>query len=510
MIEVLMVIVGLAGGIGIGYLVRKSISEARAGAVELRARELMAEAERDAVSVKSQALVDAKDEAIRIRQEAEGEVRVRTAEVARRESRLNQKEETLDEMSRRLEGRERSLLDRADEADRMRSQLQETLAKQQGELERLAGMTGQEAKDTLIRQIQDEAKREAMVLVRDIEGHAREEAERRARKIVAIAMQRIASEETSENSISVVTLPNDEMKGRIIGREGRNIRAFEAATGTNLIIDETPESVVLSCFDPIRRETARLTLEKLIADGRIQPSRIEEVAEKARAEVERAIREAGEWALLDVGITDMHPEMVKVLGRLNYRTSYGQNILKHLVEAAHIAGVIAAELGTDIDLAKRCTLLHDLGKAITHEVEGSHALIGAELARRLKESPAVVHAIEAHHGEVEPRTIEAVIVQTADAISGSRPGARRETLETYVKRLQRLEAIAESFAGVQKCYAMQAGREVRVMVRPEQVDDLGAEVMARDIAKRIEEELQYPGQIKVMVIREHRAVEYAK
>src|SRR6266568_4961439 len=353
MIEVLMVIVGLAGGIGIGYLVRKAISEARAGAVELRARELMAEAERDAVSVKSQALVDAKDEAIRIRQEAEGEVRVRTAEVARRESRLNQKEETLDEMSRRLEGRERSLLDRADEADRMRSQLQETLAKQQGELERLAGMTGQEAKDTLIRQIQDEAKREAMVLVRDIEGHAREEAERRARKIVAIAMQRIASEETSENAISVVTLPNDEMKGRIIGREGRNIRAFEAATGTNLIIDETPESVVLSCFDPIRRETARLTLEKLIADGRIQPSRIEEVYEKSKVEVERAIREAGEWALLDVGITDMHPEMVKVLGRLNYRTSYGQNILKHLVEAAHIAGVIAAELGTDIDLAKR-------------------------------------------------------------------------------------------------------------------------------------------------------------
>jgi ribonuclease Y len=371
-------------------------------------------------------------------------------------------------------------------------------------------MTAQEARDTLIHQIQEEAKRDAMVLVRDIEGAAREEADRRARKIVAIAMQRVASEETSENAISVVTLPNDEMKGRIIGREGRNIRAFEAATGTNLIIDDTPESVILSCFDPIRREVARLTLEKLISDGRIQPSRIEEVAEKSRAEVERAIREAGEWALMDVGIADMHPEMVKVLGRLNYRTSYGQNILKHLVEAAHIAGVIAAELGTDIDLAKRCTLLHDLGKAITHEVEGSHAMIGAELARRLKESPAVIHAIEAHHGEVEPRTIEAVIVQTADAISGARPGARRETLETYVKRLQRLEAIAESFHGVQKCYAMQAGREVRVMVRPDSVDDLGAEVMARDIAKRIEEELQYPGQIKVMVIREHRAVEYAK
>jgi len=510
MTQIVMLILGLAVGVGIGYLVRKSISESRAGAIEMRAREILAEAERDAIAAKSQALVDAKDEAIRIRQEAEAEVKTRTAEVMRRESRLNQKEETLDEMSRRLESRERSLLDRAAEADRMRDQLEEVLVQQKSELERLAAMTAQEARDTLIRLIEDEAKRDAMVLVRDIEGAAREEADRRARKIVAIAMQRVASEETSENAISVVTLPNDEMKGRIIGREGRNIRAFEAATGTNLIIDDTPESVILSCFDPIRREVARITLEKLIGDGRIQPSRIEEIAEKSRAEVERAIREAGEWALMDVGITDMHPEMVKVLGRLNYRTSYGQNILKHLVEAAHIAGVIAAELGTDIDLAKRCTLLHDLGKAITHEVEGSHAMIGAELARRLKESPAVIHAIEAHHGEVEPRTIEAVIVQTADAISGARPGARRETLETYVKRLQRLEAIAESFHGVQKCYAMQAGREVRVMVRPESVDDLGAEVMARDIAKRIEEELQYPGQIKVMVIREHRAVEYAK
>jgi ribonuclease Y len=509
MTQVVLLIVGLAVGVGIGYLVRKSISESKAGAIEVRAREILAKAERDAISAKSQALVDAKDEAIRIRQEAEAEVKTRTVEVTRRETRLNQKEETLDEMSRRLESRERSLLERAAEAERMRDQLEEVFVKQKTELERLAGMTAQEARDTLIHQIQDEAKRDAMVLIRDIEGQAREEADRRARKIVAIAMQRVASEETSENAISVVTLPNDEMKGRIIGREGRNIRAFEAATGTNLIID-TPESVILSCFDPIRREVARITLEKLIGDGRIQPSRIEEIAEKARAEVERAIREAGEWALMDVGITDMHPEMVKVLGRLNYRTSYGQNILKHLVEAAHIAGVIAAELGTDIDLAKRCTLLHDLGKAITHEVEGSHAMIGAELARRLKESPAVIHAIEAHHGEVEPRTIEAVIVQTADAISGARPGARRETLETYVKRLQRLEAIAESFQGVQKCYAMQAGREVRVMVRPESVDDLGAEVMARDIAKRIEEELQYPGQIKVMVIREHRAVEYAK
>src|SRR5436309_7241701 len=510
MTQVLMLVVGLLAGAGIGYFVRKALIEARAGAVEVRAREIMAEAERDAMAAKSQALVEAKDEAIRIRQEAEGEVKTRTAEVTRRESRLNQKEETLDEMSRRLEGRERSLLERAAEADRMRDELEEVLVRQKSELERLAGMTAQEARDTLIHQIQEEAKRDAMSIVRDVEARAREEADKRARKIIAIAMQRIASELTTESTVTTITLPNDEMKGRIIGREGRNIRAFEAATGTNLIIDDTPESVVLSCFDPIRREVARLTLEKLISDGRIQPARIEEMFEKSRGEVDRAIREAGEWALLELGITDMHPEMVKVLGRLNYRTSYGQNVLKHLVEAAHIAGVIAAELGTDIALAKRSTLLHDIGKAITHEVEGSHALIGAELARRLKESPAVIHAIEAHHAEVEPRTIEAVIVQTADAISSSRPGARRETLETYVKRLQRLESIAESFPGVDRCYAMQAGREVRVMVKPDQVDDLGAEVMARDIAKRIEEELQYPGQIKVMVIREHRATEYAK
>jgi ribonuclease Y len=410
----------------------------------------------------------------------------------------------------RLEGKEGTIADKESAVDRTRQELADAVENQKRELERLAGMTQAEAKEMLIREIEGQSKREAMTLVREIEAQAREEAERRARKIVAIAIQRVASEETSENAVSVVTLPNDEMKGRIIGREGRNIRAFEAATGTNLIIDDTPESVVLSCFDPIRREVARLTLEKLISDGRIQPARIEEMFEKSRGEVDKAIREAGEWALLELGITDMHPEMVKVLGRLNYRTSYGQNVLKHLVEAGHIAGVIAAELGTDIGLAKRATLLHDIGKAITHEVEGSHALIGAELARRLKEPPAVIHAIEAHHAEVEPRTIEAVIVQTADAISSSRPGARRETLETYVKRLERLEAIAESFSGVEKCYAMQAGREVRVMVKPDQVDDLGAEVMARDIAKRIEEELQYPGQIKVMVIREHRATEYAK
>ena len=508
--EAALAALGLLAGIGIGFYIRKNSSERRTGTAEARARELLSTAEREAEATRREALVEAKDEALKIRQEAEAEAKRNSEELHRREARLSQREETLDQGARKLETKERSLIDRERHLDRVKQDLEATIGRAKEELERVAGLTASQAKEVLIGQIENEAKRDAMVLVRDVEAQAREEAERRARKIVAIAMQRVASEETSENSISVVNLPNDEMKGRIIGREGRNIRAFEAATGTTLIVDDTPESVVLSCFDPIRREVAKLTLEKLIGDGRIQPARIEETFEKSKAEVEKAIREAGEWALMELGFTDMHPELVKALGRLNYRTSYGQNVLKHLVEAAHIAGIIAAELGTDIALAKRCTLLHDIGKAITHEVEGSHALIGAELARRLKERPDVIHAIEAHHGEVEPRTVEAVIVMTADAISGARPGARRETLETYIKRLERLEGIAESFEGVEKCYAMQAGREVRVMVHPTKVDDLQAEVIARDIAKRIEEELQYPGQIKVTVIRELRAVEYAK
>jgi len=507
---VLFILVGALVGIGAGYLIAQKIGESRAGSAAARAREIIADAEREAESTKKLALVEARDEALGFRQEAEQELKVKGADLQKKESRLAQREETLDHTTRRLESKERSLQDKESHVEEVKQELETTLGSHKAELEKLAGMSASEAKEVLIHQIENDAKRDAMTLVRDVEAQAREEAEKRARKIVAIAIQRVATEETSENAISVVTLPNDEMKGRIIGREGRNIRAFESATGTNLLIDDTPESVVLSCFDPIRREVARLTLEKLVGDGRIQPARIEEMFEKSKTEVERSIREAGEWALMEVGITDMHPEMVKVLGRLNYRTSYGQNVLKHLVEAANIAGVIAAELGTDVTLAKRCTLLHDIGKAITHEVEGSHALIGAELARRLKESPAVVHAIEAHHGEVEQRTIEAVITQTSDAISSARPGARRESLETYVKRLERLEALATSFDGVEKCYAMQAGREVRVMVRSDQIDDLQAEVLARDIAKKIEEELQYPGQIKVMVIREHRAVEFAK
>ncbi len=508
--EALLGLVGLLVGVGIGFVLYKQAATRSAVSAQSRARDRIQEAEEEAEGIRREALVGAKEEAARIRQEAELELKERSIDVQRKEARIVQKEESLDQTAHRLEGKEQTLSDREHQMEAQKRQLDELSSRQRLELERLAGMSAQQAKEMVIAQIENQAKRDAMTLVRDVEARAREEAERRARKIVAIAIQRVASEETSENSISVVTLPNDEMKGRIIGREGRNIRAFESVTGTSLLIDDTPESVVLSCFDPIRREIAKLTLEKLVGDGRIQPARIEEMFEKSKGEVERSIREAGEWAAMEAGISDLHPEMLKVLGRLNYRTSYGQNVLKHLVEASHIAGVIAAELGTDIQLAKRCTLLHDIGKAITHEVEGSHALIGAELARRLKESPAVVHAIEAHHQEVEQRTVEAVITQTADAISSARPGARRETLETYVKRLERLEALAESFSGVEKCYAMQAGREVRVMVNPNRIDDLQAEVLARDIAKKIEEELQYPGQIKVMVIREHRAIEFAK
>src|SRR3989442_6358390 len=356
--------------------------------------------------------------------------------------------------------------------------------------------------ETRRREAEDEAKRDAMSMVRELETRAREEAEQRARRIITLAIQRLASEQTAESTVATLALPSDDMKGRIIGREGRNIRAFEAATGVNIIIDDTPEAVLLSCFDPVRREIGRITLSKLVSDGRIHPARIEEMAERAKAEVEEEVKRAGEEAILDVGITDIHPELIRVLGRLKYRSSYGQNVLKHLTETSHIAGMLGAELGMsrdEIHMLKRCGLLHDIGKAVTHEVEGSHALIGAELARRLKESPEVVHAIESHHGEVEQRTLFAVLSQTADQISGGRPGARRETLEAYVKRLEKLEEICTSYASVEKTFAMQAGREIRVMVKPEEMDDLGCQVLARDIAKRIEEEMQYPGQIKVMV-----------
>jgi ribonuclease Y len=505
-----LLVAAILGGVGIGYLIRKMIGTTRVQSAEARAQKLLLDAEREAESVVRQSLREVKEEIAAMRREAEADIRGRREELKRGEERLAQREQTLDRKLAEVEERTRELDDRDRTLRRVREELEKAAEQHRHQLERLAGMTAQEAREALMGEVIDEAKRRAMATVREIEQRAREEGEERARKILTIAIQRVASEQTSESTVSVFALPSEDMKGRIIGREGRNIRAFEAVTGVNLIIDDTPESVVLSSFDPVRRETARLTLEKLVSDGRIHPARIEETYERAKREIEEQIRRAGEAAVADVGITDMHPELIKLLGRLQYRTSYGQNVLKHLVETAHIAAALSAELGIDPAVPKRGALLHDIGKAVTHEVEGSHAIIGAEIARRLKERPEVVHCIESHHGEVEQRTIEAVIAQVADQISGGRPGARRESLETYVRRLERLEQICDSFPGVEKTFAMQAGREVRVIVRPEEVDDLQAQVMARDIAKQVEEELQYPGQIKITVVRETRAVEYAR
>ena len=520
MLLVIGLIVGLGAGVAGGYVIRHRQGLAKIGSAESRATTLIGEAEREAETQRREIVVQAQDEALRLRQEVEEELKTRRMDVDRRESRAEQREEQLEKRDRSLQEREQDLTrasglleQKAVDLQAAGQRIEEDRAEVDRALQRVAGMSAAEAKSSLMRRLEEDAKRDAMALVRDLEAKAREEAEARARRIVTLAIQRLASDQTTESSVSVLSIPNEEMKGRIIGREGRNIRAFEAATGVNIIIDDTPEAVLLSCFDPVRREIGRITLEKLVSDGRIHPARIEEMAERAKAEVEEEVKRAGEEAILDVGVTDIHPELIRVLGRLKYRTSYGQNVLKHLTETAHISGMLGAELGMNRDevrLLKRCGLLHDIGKAVTHEVEGSHALIGAELARRLKEPPEVVHAIESHHGEVEQRTLFAVLSQTADQISGGRPGARRETLEAYVKRLEKLEEIATSYSGVEKTFAMQAGREVRVIVKPTDIDDLACQVLARDIAKRIEEELQYPGQIKITVVRETRATEYAK
>jgi ribonuclease Y len=506
-------IVGLAAvvlGAAAALALRKVLVSNRLQDAEARAAKLVADAELEAETKVRGALIEVKEEISGMRREAEEDLRERKEEIKKIEDRLSRREDQLEQKGEDQGKRERELEQTGRRLAEARSELERAGLEIRRELERVGRLTAQEAREALMGQIVDEAKRGAMATVREIEQRAREEGEKRARKIVTIAIQRVATEQTSESSVSVFSLPSEDMKGRIIGREGRNIRAFEAMTGVNLIIDDTPEAVVLSCFDPVRRETARLTLERLVSDGRIHPARIEEAYGRAVADVDEQVKRAGEEALVEVGITDVHPEMVRVLGRLQYRTSYGQNVLRHLVEAAHIGAALAAELGIDPRLVKRGALMHDIGKAVTPEVEGSHALIGAELARRLKEPPEVVHCIESHHGEVEARTIEAVLAQTADAISGSRPGARRESLETYVKRLERLEEICNSHPGVEKTFAMQAGREVRVMVKPVDVDDLAAQVLARDIAKQVEEELQYPGQIKITVVRETRSVEYAR
>ena len=510
MVSVVVGVVALVLGVAIGFVIRRAVARSQAESAEGRAQKVILEAEREAERLTREALVEAKNEIGALRRDTEEDVRTRRDEIKRQEERLTQKDQTVDRKVDAADRRSEELDDRDRKLALVREQLEHSATQHRAALEKIAGLTASEAKEALRTQVVDEAKRDAMATVREIEQRAREEGEERARKIVTIAIQRVASEQTSESTVSVFSLPSEDMKGRIIGREGRNIRAFEATTGVNLIIDDTPEAVVLSSFDPVRREIARLTLEKLVQDGRIHPARIEETFERSQKEIDEQIKRAGEEAVLDTGITDMHPEMIRLLGRLQFRTSYGQNVLKHLVESAHIASAIASELGIDPTIPRRGALLHDIGKAVTHEVEGSHAIIGAEIARRMKEAPEVVHCIETHHGEVEQRTIDAVIAQIDDGISGGRPGARRESLETYIKRLERLEEICTSYPGVEKVYAMQAGREVRVMVKPDDIDDLSAQVMARDIAKQVEEELQYPGQIKITVVRETRSIEFAK
>jgi ribonucrease Y len=489
----------------------EKLQEASREAEQIRAR---AQDDASGIVRRSEALAQqAEQTRLQVEQEiraVKDEVKDLRADLERREARLAEREQRLDEDVRKLEERSASLDEFRDALDAERTDLARLGDERRAVLEQAAGLTADQAKAELVTSIESQAKREATLTVRDIEADARKEGDKRARKIVTLAIQRIASEQTSESVVSVLHLPGDEMKGRIIGREGRNIRAFESVTGVNLIIDDTPEAVLLSCFDPVRREVGRLTLERLVLDGRIHPQRIEEAHERSKADVEQLCVRAGEDALVELGITDMHPELVNLLGRLRYRTSYGQNVLKHLIESAHLASIMASELGLDPALLKRGTLLHDIGKALTHEVEGSHALIGAEIARRYGEDDDVVHAIEAHHNEVEVRTVEAVLTQAADAISGGRPGARRESLEAYVKRLERLEQIASAHEGVEKVFAMQAGREIRVMVKPEQVDDIHAQVIAHDVAKQVEEELAYPGQIRITVVRESRATEYAR
>jgi ribonucrease Y len=482
----------------------RAAEQIRAGA-ESDAAAVMRRAEESARQV-TQAQRTAEEQVQATREEA-AQLR---ADLERREARLAEREGRLDDELRKLEQRSTGLEEASAELDVQRAELARLDDERRVVLERAAGLTAEQAKTELVTAIENQAKREATLIVRETETQARRDGEERARRIVTLAIQRVASEQTSESVVSVLHLPGEEMKGRIIGREGRNIRAFESVTGVNLIIDDTPEAVLLSCFDPVRREVGRLALEKLVLDGRIHPQRIEEAYERSKAEVEQLCVRAGEDAMVELAITDMHPELVTLLGQLRYRTSYGQNVLAHLVESAHIAAMMASELGMDPVLLRRCTVLHDIGKALTHEVEGSHALIGAEIAHKYGESADVVHAIEAHHNEVEVRTVEAVLTQAADAISGSRPGARRESLEAYVKRLERLEEIATAHDGVDKVFAMQAGREIRVMVKPDRVDDIQAQVIARDVAKQVEEELTYPGQIRVTVVRESRATEFAR
>jgi len=513
-LEITLIILGcvaaLGVGFGLGIVFRKRVAEREIGSAEQEATRLINEAIRSGESRKKEMLLEAKDEIHKSRTEYEKEVKERRAELSKQERRLQQKEETLDKKTDAFERKEEELARRMAEVAAAKEEAESVKKAHLATLEQISGLTQEQAKQFLLETVQNEVRHETAMKIKEIEQQMKDEADEKAREILSIAIQRCAADHAAEATVSVVPLPNDEMKGRIIGREGRNIRTLETITGVDLIIDDTPEAITVSSFDPVRREVARLALEKLIADGRIHPTRIEDCVEKARKDVDRTIREEGERACYETGVHGLNPELIKILGRQKYRTSYGQNVLNHSMEVAHIAGLMASELGVDVTLAKRAGLLHDLGKSIDHEVEGSHVQLGADLAKKYKENPVIVNAIEAHHGDVEPKTVIAVLVQAADAVSAARPGARRENVENYIRRLQKLEELTGSYPGVEKAFAIQAGREVRIMVKPEEVTEDNMIILARDIAKKIESELEYPGQIKVNVIRETKAVEYAK
>lgn len=503
-------VITLVIGAVVGYFYRKNLAEAKVGRAEETVAQLIEDAQNRAETLKKEKILESKEEVLKQRNEFDNECKERRNEMQRSERRLVSREEGLEKKSDQLMVREEKLVERDKQIEIKEAEIAIMHQNEKVELERIGGLTAEEAKEILLRDVEADTRVDAAIMIREIEAEAKDEADKRAREIVTTAIQRCAADHVAEMTVSVVALPSDEMKGRIIGREGRNIRTFETATGIDLIIDDTPEAVILSGFDPVRREVARLALEKLIQDGRIHPARIEEMVAKARREIDKQIREAGEQAVFSLGIHNLHPELVKLLGRLRYRTSYGQNVLKHSIEVANLSAMMAAELGGNVAIAKRAGLLHDIGKAVDHETEGSHTQIGVDLAKKYKENPEVIHGIAAHHGDVEAQTVEAVLVQAADAISAARPGARQETMENYIKRLEKLEDIANTHAGVSSSYAIQAGREIRVLVKPDEIGDNETPLVAREICKQIEAELDYPGQIKVNVIRETRSVDYAK
>ena len=504
------ILISLIIGIFIGKFLRKKFAEAEIGSAEIEAENIKLEAKKAAEATKKEVLVEAKEEALKTKNEVEKECRERKNEVQRLEKRLTQKEDALDKKSNSLEKKEELLSSRLEKIEAERKELESFKDKQIAELERISGLTSEQAKDYILDTVKEEVQHETAVMIKEMESEAKQEADKKAKEIIASAIQRCAADHVAETTVSVVNVPNDEMKGRIIGREGRNIRTLEQLTGINFIIDDTPEAVILSGYDAMKREIARIALEKLIIDGRVHPARIEEMVEKARKEVESIIKEEGESASFETGVHGLHPELIRLLGKMKYRTSYGQNVLQHSIEVSELCGIMAAELGVDVVLAKRAGLLHDIGKSVDHDIDGTHIELGVALCKKYHESPIIINAVEAHHGDVEPQSIIAVLVQAADAISAARPGARRETIETYIKRLQSLEGIADSFDGVEKSFAIQAGRELRVMIIPEKISDDGLVLLARDISKRIENELEYPGNIKVSLIRETRATDYAK